>query len=167
MDYLFLALLIVTAFASASFLRTKALTTVAFILVFAFWYICNMFTGNGVTDAVYYHLKINVTGTSIDDILPKIYAAIIFIFLCVIIIFASFKCRRIIPAHKPWVLNSIFIFCCVLTLTQSHAMRNVYNSFSSASFGKGLEVARNYSNINYKTDKKYNYVFIYARKSGT
>lgn len=162
MDYLFLALLIVTAFASASFLRTKALTTVAFILVFAFWYICNMFTGNGVTDAVYYHLKINVTGTSIDDILPKIYAAIIFIFLCVIIIFASFKCRRIIPARKPWVLNSIFIFCCVLTLTQSNAMRNVYNSFSSASFGKGLEVARNYSNINYKTDKKYNYVFIYA-----
>lgn len=162
MDYLFLVMLIASTYASASYLRTKALTVVAFIVIFAFWFVCNMFTGNGVTDAVYYHLKSNAHGTSIDDILPKIYVALGFVFLCIIIVTSSFKLHNKIPVRKPWVLNTVFILLCALNVSQSKSYRNVYNSLSNFTYENGFKVAGNYKNIEYHTDKNYNYVFIYA-----
>jgi hypothetical protein len=71
MDYILLVLLLAVCFSNSVLVRIKSIIMVIALLTFAFWFISDMFTGNGVNDAVYYHLKSNVHGTSIDDILPK------------------------------------------------------------------------------------------------
>ncbi|WP_432445748.1 hypothetical protein ACJX09_12735 [Enterobacter asburiae] len=91
MDYILLVLLLAVCFSNSVLVRIKSIIMVIALLTFAFWFISDMFTGNGVNDAVYYHLKSNVHGTSIDDILPKIFAASIFILISIAILFISFK----------------------------------------------------------------------------
>lgn len=162
MDYLFLILLVAFTFANASLIRTKALIVVIYILMFAFWFVCNMFTGNGVTDAVYYHLKSDIHGASVDDILPKVYAALSFISLCLLILVGAFKFRKKISAKKAIIFNGLFVVICLVAVSQSRALKNVYNSFPDDSFGKGFEVAEKYNGVDYRIDHKYNYVFIYA-----
>src|SRR5690606_18879003 len=121
-------LLVAFTFANASLIRTKALIVVIYILMFAFWFVCNMFTGNGVTDAVYYHLKSDIHGASVDDILPKVYAALSFISLCLLILVGAFKLRGKISSKKAMIFNGLFVVICLVAVSQSRALRNVYNS---------------------------------------
>lgn len=162
MDYILLVLLLAVCFANAAFIRIKSIVVVIALLIFAFWYISNMFTGNGVNDAVYYHLRSDVHGTSIDDILPKVFAASIFILISMAILFASFKFRKKLPRHNVTFFNFLFITSLSLFVFQSNATQNIYNSLQNLSYGNGVKVARQYNSIDYKMNKKYNYVFIYA-----
>lgn len=162
MDYILLVLLLAVCFANATFIRIKSIVVVIALLIFAFWFISNMFTGNGVNDAVYYHLRSNVHGTSIDDILPKVFAASIFILISIAIIFASFRFRKKLPRHNVTFYNVLFIISLLLFVFQSNATQNIYNSLLNLSYGNGVKVAREYNSIDYEMNNKYNYVFIYA-----
>lgn len=162
MDYIYLVAIVVTTFACASFFRLKISIVIFFIIAFAFWYICNMFTGNGVTDAVYYHLKNNIHGTSVDDLLPKIIAGSVFIFVVIAVITASVKLRNKIPKRNAIFYNMLFVVFCTINITQSNAIPNILNSVKNLSYSNGFQAAKDYKNIEYKTTKNYNYVFIYA-----
>ncbi|HDT4954840.1 TPA: phosphoglycerol transferase I [Enterobacter kobei] len=162
MDYILLVLLLAVCFANASFLRTKSIVVVITLLIFSFWFISNMFTGNGVNDAVYYHMKSNIHGTSIDDILPKIYAGSSFILISFVIILSAFKLRKKLPQRYTLTLNSLFILILSIFLFQSNATKNIFNSFQNLSYGNGINVADQYKNTDFNLKDNYNYVFIYA-----
>ncbi|MFH5068812.1 phosphoglycerol transferase I [Enterobacter cloacae complex sp. 2024EL-00215] len=162
MDYILLVLLLVICFANSAFIKTKSIVVVITLFIFAFWFISDMFTGNGVNDAVYYHLKSNVHGTSIDDILPKIFAASIFILISIAIIVCSFKLQKKLPHRNKLAFNSLFILFFSVFILKSNATQNIYNSILNLSYGNGVEVAKQYKDIDYKMEKRYNFVFIYA-----
>jgi phosphoglycerol transferase len=86
MTYTLLALLMIFTIASPKFIVTKTMVTIVTLLAFAFWYISNMFTGNGVNDAVFYHLQNSSEGVSVDDLIPKIKVASFFIAIILFLI---------------------------------------------------------------------------------
>lgn len=162
MDYIFLVLLLAVCFSNSAFIRIKSIILVIALLTFAFWFISDMFTGNGVNDAVYYHLKSNIHGTSIDDILPKIFAASIFISISIAILFISFKCRSKLPRRNTPLFTLLYALFLSLFIFKSNAAQNIYYSLQNLSYGNGIKVAKQYKSIDYDMKSKYNYVFIYA-----
>lgn len=162
MDYILLVLLLAVCFSNSVLVRIKSIIMVIALLTFAFWFISDMFTGNGVNDAVYYHLKSNVHGTSIDDILPKIFAASIFILLSIAILFISFKYGNKLPHSKTPLFISLYILLLSIFIFKSNATQNIFNSLQNLSYGNGIKVAKQYNGIDYDIKNKYNYVFIYA-----
>ncbi|HFO0821561.1 TPA: hypothetical protein ACHIOO_004535 [Enterobacter hormaechei] len=82
MIYIQLFALLVLAISSHRWIYLKSITTGIIFILFAFWYISNMFTGYGVTDAVYYQLYNTAQGTSLNDMYSKIEVGLIF---CIIV----------------------------------------------------------------------------------
>lgn len=164
MTYLLLALLIIFTILSPKFITTKTTVTIVTLLAFAFWYISNMFTGNGVNDAVFYHLLNSSEGVSVDDLIPKIKAASFFI---AIILFLTIYCI-LIKLKKIKSLNlpiSFFLYLMAfISILFSSFSINIYNATKESFFSKGnAEAVKNEYIIPDKNlDKKYNYVFIYA-----
>lgn len=86
MDYILLSTSLLLMLKSQSFIVTKAIAISLCVIIFSFWFVCDRFTGNGVTDSVYYHLLSGVKGTSLNDIKSNIAFAILFSFIPVAII---------------------------------------------------------------------------------
>lgn len=125
-----------------------------------------MFTGQGVTDAVYYHLAETSSGVSFEDLYPKIkiliaaLSTISFLWL----FFALVKLKKI---HPPQFRISLPAYVTLIVLiTLSPFSKNVYFSFVNVFWDKGNpeNVSPDYINIikNNKKNDKLNYVFIYA-----
>lgn len=126
-----------------------------------------MFTGNGVTDAVYYHLFSGVKGSSLDDIKSKIAIATVFVLMITFIFIISYKKKRKLISYEKLKLtiklsDCFFILAVVLFFTQTAVAKNVINSLKLLSHGNGSTVARFYKKVNPESERKYNYVFIYA-----
>ncbi|MBB1201456.1 hypothetical protein EGM70_14305 [Enterobacteriaceae bacterium 89] len=164
MDYICLALLVIMTLATNRWIATKAAITVLFITLFAFWYISDMFTGYGVTDAVYYHIFNTVEGTSIDDLYSKFEIGSLFIFAILIFLATSIilkvKNINLVKHRHINTLWSITLICIVFTPYFS----NIYNSAKDTFFNKGdaTAVENEYKSISGTLNRKYNYVFIYA-----
>lgn len=164
MIYFLLSLLVILTLLSRSGIITKAIVTALVLLMFAFWYISNMFTGNGVTDAVFYHLLNTVQGTSLDDLIDKIKVGVIFIVIILSVFAAAFyiKYRKYHPIHGPWV--SVTWLVVLITTLCMPFTRNIYQGIN-ASFipeGNALAVKDRYRILQDYLPHKYNYVFIYA-----
>ncbi|WP_338463703.1 phosphoglycerol transferase I [Franconibacter daqui] len=164
MTYFLITLLTILTLASSRWIITKSIVTALVLLLFAFWYICDMFTGNGITDAVYYHLFNTARGTSLEDITSKVYAGLLFIFAMIIIMASSFilKARRknIIQGNG---VNIIYVIVLIAIAFNPFAV-NIYHSFKDNYINRGssFAVKDNYHKIKGELPKKYNYVFIYA-----
>lgn len=125
-----------------------------------------MFTGHGVTDAVFYHLFETSTGASKEDLLPKIKVAAIYICLLILLIF---YCTLVLLGKIKVVYikfsGLMYLICFALILNSAFA-KNIYLSVKNSFLTKGNAslVEMEYANILNKkqTTKKYNYVFIYA-----
>ncbi|MFP2516791.1 phosphoglycerol transferase I [Buttiauxella agrestis] len=163
MDYTLLILLISFTLVSRNLLITKALLTSCCLLVFGFWFVCNMFTGNGVTDAVFYHLFSSSKGTSLDDIKSKIAMVAVFVLIIIFIFIFTYKRKKSLRVSKQSKLfDGLFIITIVLFFTQTVSAKNVITSLKLLSNGNGSTVARFYKKPNPESTQKYNYVFIYA-----
>lgn len=113
---------------SRNLLMTKAFMTSCCVLFFGFWYVCNMFTGNGVTDAVFYHLFSGVKGSSLDDIKSKIAIALAFILMIIFIFIICYKKKRKLISHQKLKLkiklsDCFFVLAIVLFFTQAAAAK--------------------------------------------
>lgn len=131
------------------------------LFVFAFWYVCNQFTGQGITDAVYYHIVNSSRGVSLDDIKWKVISSVIFILFIVVFLCLSFWLKK----HKKTPANSaatILFFIVLLSSNFTNFIPNVVQSIKNLSRGNGDVVADNYNPLNAVGSKKYNYIFIYA-----
>lgn len=164
MIYLQLFALLVFAISSHRWIFLKSITTSIIFVLFAFWYISNMFTGYGVTDAVYYQLFNTAQGTSLDDIYSKLQVGLIFI----IIILATLACSVYLKYKKKDLLplkKTTFIWSLILiSIIPSQFISNIYNSTKDTFFndGNAATVKKEYKKATAQLDKKYNYVFIYA-----
>lgn len=118
MTVILLCLLVILTLLSRFGIVLKAITTALVILAYAFWYISDMFTGNGVTDAVFYHLLNSAQGTSLDDIVDKVAVAAVFIVIILATVAAAlyikFKKRHFTGsrwANVAWAGVLIAIAC--------------------------------------------------------
>ncbi|RJT47646.1 phosphoglycerol transferase I [Rahnella woolbedingensis] len=164
MTYTLLALLMIFTIASPKFIVTKTMVTIVTLLAFAFWYISNMFTGNGVNDAVFYHLQNSSEGVSVDDLIPKIKVASFFIaiILFLIIYCTLIKLKKIKSLHLP-ISSSLYLMVLISVIFSSFSI-NIFNATKESFFSKGnaAAVKSEYLIPDKNLDKKYNYVFIYA-----
>ncbi|EMP8241137.1 sulfatase-like hydrolase/transferase, partial [Enterobacter hormaechei] len=156
--------LLVLAISSHRWIYLKSITTGIIFILFAFWYISNMFTGYGVTDAVYYQLYNTAQGTSLNDMYSKIEVGLIFCIIVLAILASSvyikIKKKNLIPIKK-----TTFMWLLVLiSIIPSQFITNIYYSAKDTFFNEGnaAAVKNEYKKINGHLDKKYNYVFIYA-----
>lgn len=156
--------LIVSTFLSNRFIVCKTIITCAILLLFCFWSVCNMFTGNGITDAVFYHLFNSTQGTSFEDLYPKIELAIPFIIASLILIIGCFlfKKNKIKKVNNEKA-NYFFVFSLILILAMPFS-RNISSSifYTLLPQGNADRVSLEYKNLNSNINKKQNYVFIYA-----
>ncbi|HBM2592654.1 TPA: hypothetical protein LUX83_004858, partial [Enterobacter hormaechei subsp. hoffmannii] len=164
MIYIQLFALLVLAISSHRWIYLKSITTGIIFILFAFWYISNMFTGYGVTDAVYYQLYNTAQGTSLNDMYSKIEVGLIFCIIVLAILASSvyikIKKKNLIPIKK-----TTFMWLLVLiSIIPSQFITNIYYSAKDTFFNEGnaAAVKNEYKKINGHLDKKYNYVFIYA-----
>lgn len=164
MTYALLGLLIIFSLSSRKLIITKTLVCAVILVTFAFWYISDMFTGNGVNDAVFYHLLNSSEGVSVDDLLPKIKIAAIFIIIILLTIgiCVLVKLKKIKPIP---IKNSLLLFILTMVFTlSSHFSVNIFNATKESFFSKGNadNVKDEYISPAVNLNKKYNYVFIYA-----
>lgn len=164
MIYALLALLIIFTISSPKLIVTKMVLTIVALIAFAFWYISDMFTGNGVNDAVFYHILNSSEGASLDDLVPKIKIAVLFI---VVILLLITSCAFIKIKNKKSLFikyASILFFLTLILILASPFSINIYNSTKESFFSKGNpnEVKNEYTIPIKNLNKKYNYVFIYG-----
>ncbi|MCD1126040.1 phosphoglycerol transferase I [Jinshanibacter sp. LJY008] len=158
--FIIIFLLILLTYSSRQFLFTKTILSSIIILLFGFWFVCNMFTGRGITDAIYYHLLNTIKGSSIDDIFWKIIASILFLFLIITIFTISIIVKnRLVKKRKS--VDLLFLIILILTLIYSKPLTNLYNSISNL-FYKDDNYASKFYHTSSVENNKYNYVFIYA-----
>jgi len=164
MTVILLCLLVILTLLSRFGIVFKAITTALIILAYAFWYISDMFTGNGVTDAVFYHLLNSAQGTSLDDIVDKVAVAAVFIAIILATVAAAlyikFKKRHFTGsrwANVAWAGVLIATVCMPFS-------RNIYLAIKETFLtpGNGYAVSSQYHKLNGELPKKYNFVFIYA-----
>ncbi|HEY2451972.1 MAG TPA: phosphoglycerol transferase I [Scandinavium sp.] len=164
MIYIQFFLLFALSLATSRWVIIKSIATSIIFLLFAFWFISDMFTGYGVTDAVYYQLFNSTQGTSLHDIYSKIEIGILFVIiifstLCLSFYFKKNKINilKIKYINYIWTLTFLSLLC-------SPFISNIYNSAKDTFFNQGdaSAVQNEYKNINGNLNKKYNYVFIYA-----
>lgn len=164
MIYIQLFVLFVLSIATYRWIILKSVTTSIIFLLFAFWYISNMFTGYGVTDAVYYQLFNTAQGTSLNDIYTKIEAGLLFVVIILAVLICGIvlkvKRKNLLPIKKA---NLIWLLV-LISLIPSQFISNIYNSAKDTFFndGNAAAVKDEYKKIDARLDKKYNYVFIYA-----
>lgn len=164
MTYSLLALLILFTISSPKLIVTKTTVTIVALLAFAFWYISNMFTGNGVNDAVFYHLQNSSEGVSVDDLIPKIKVASFFIIIILVLTIYCIliKLKKIKSLNLP--MSSFLYLVALASIFSSSFSINIYNATKESFLSKGNpEAVKNeYITPDKNLDKKYNYVFIYA-----
>ena len=161
MDYIFILLLVSFTLLSRKLIITKSIITSLLILIFAFWFISNLFTGQGITDAVYYHLANTSRGVSLDDIKWKVVASLIFIVSITALIAVSWwlkKTRKTFNTHLVTALYLVTLF----SINSVNFFPDFVRSVKNLSYGNGDLVASDYQSLKTVADKKYNYVFIYA-----
>ncbi|MGG6175153.1 sulfatase-like hydrolase/transferase [Pantoea allii] len=123
-----------------------------------------MFTGNGITDAVFYHLFNSTRGTSLDDLYPKLKLAIPFLITSSILIGYCVLCKK----NKIKKINiektNYFFVCSLLIILTMPFSRNISASILHIikPQGDADRVSAEYKTLNSSLNKKYNYVFIYA-----
>lgn len=166
MIYFLFAALITLTLLSPRFIVTKTIITCVALLLFAFWYVCNMFTGHGVTDAVFYHLFETSTGASTEDLVPKIKVAAFYIILLILLVtYCTLVLLGKIKSLSFRFTGGMYVICLSLILSSAFA-KNIYLSVKNSFLTKGDSslVEKEYANIlnEKKASKKYNYVFIYA-----
>lgn len=164
MIYIQLFLLFALTLSTNRWIITKSIITILIILLFAFWFISDMFTGYGVTDAVYYQLFNTAQGTSLHDIYSKLEVGAVFVIVIILTLFASIiikvKSINLIPTNK---INFIWLLL-VVSIIPSQFISNIYYSAKDTFFndGNAVAVSNEYKKANGQLNKKYNYVFIYA-----
>ncbi|EOZ4637446.1 sulfatase-like hydrolase/transferase [Enterobacter cloacae] len=164
MIYIQLFALLALTISSYKWIFFKSITTSIIFLLFAFWYISNMFTGYGVTDAVYYQLFNTAQGTSLNDVYSKIEVGLIFLTIVLAIlacsVYIKIKKKNLLPLKKT---TSLWLLV-LISIIPSQFILNIYNSAKDTFFndGSAAAVKNEYKEINGKLDRKYNYVFIYA-----
>lgn len=161
MDYILLSTLLILMFKSQNFIITKSIALSLCVIIFGFWFVCDRFTGNGVTDSVYYHLLSGVKGTSLNDIKSNIAFAILFSFTPIAIItFAIISKKRKIIRRR--LFDVAFAFGTLLFITNSTSAKNVISSLKNLNYGDSEFATSYYKKPNAELRNKYNFVFIYA-----
>lgn len=161
MDYLFIFSLVILTLLSRKLIITKSLITSCVILLFAFWFVCNLFTGQGITDAVYYHLANTSRGVSLNDIKWKIVAAVVFMLFIAAFIAISLWLRKTKKTYNTHLITALF-FVTMFSINVTSFFPDIVRSVKNLSYGNGDLVAADYQPLKAVADKKYNYVFIYA-----
>lgn len=155
-----LAVLIFFTYASRKMLLVKTILTCLMILVFGFWFVSDMFTGNGVTDAVYYQLVNSAKGSSINDIIWKVVAACLFLAIFLALLATSYFLRKK-PYKSRRFITPLYFGLFALTLFYSVPATNVYSSLSNLKHGDNAYASQFYIKPA-KSKGNYNYVIIYA-----
>lgn len=164
MTYILILLLIAFTLLSTRYITSKTIVTCVTLFCFSFWYICNMFTGFGITDAVFYHLFNTSKGASLDDLYPKIKVAALFILICIsLIAYCIFSKKRDTTNKRDKIFNYAYliifssILACPFSVNIFSSIKNEFFSHSDVS-----KVSQDYKRLSPMEGKKYNYVFIYA-----
>ncbi len=155
-----LAVLIFFTYASRKMLLVKTILTCLMILIFGFWFVSDMFTGSGVTDAVYYQLANSVKGSSINDIIWKVVAACLFLGVFISLLTASYILRKR-PYKSRRFITPIYFALFALTLFYSVPATNVYSSLANLKHSNGAYASQFYAKPA-KGEDSHNYVIIYA-----
>jgi len=120
-----------------------------------------MFTGNGVTDAVFYHLFSGVKGASLEDLKSKIAMSLLFLSIIISLLIITYKRKSGMNAGVK-IQDGFFAIIIVVFFMQSVSAVNLINSIKVLSGGNGVAVARFYKKTDGDLKSKYNYIFIYA-----
>ncbi|WP_312927426.1 sulfatase-like hydrolase/transferase [Pseudescherichia sp.] len=155
-----LVVLIVLTYASRKMLLVKTILTCLMILVFGFWFVSDMFTGRGVTDAVYYQILNSAKGSSIHDIIWKVVAAGLFFAVFLSLLVTSYFLRKK-PYKSRKFITPIYFVLFALTLFYSVPATNVYSSLSNLKYSNSVYASKFYVKPA-KSKDNYNYVVIYA-----
>jgi len=130
------------------------------MLVFGFWFVSDMFTGHGVTDAVYYQLLNSAKGSSIHDIIWKVVAACLFFAVFLLLLITSYFVRKR-PYKSRRFITPVYFSIFALTLFYSVPATNVYSSLSNLKHSNSMYASQFYAKP-VKSKDSYNYVVIYA-----
>lgn len=104
-----------------------------------------MFTGNGVTDAVFYHLFSGVKGTSLEDLKSKIGMSFLFIFIIISFLIITYKRKKKLGVKsRIRIYDGFFAVIVIVFFMQSVSAVNVINALKMLSGGNGSTVARFY-----------------------
>ncbi|KNA28192.1 hypothetical protein ACO03_04175 [Pantoea ananatis] len=125
-----------------------------------------MFTGNGITDAVFYHLFNSTQGTSFEDLYPKIELAIPFIIASLILIIGCFPFKKNkIKKVNNEKANYFFVFSLILILAMPFS-RNISSSifYTLLPQGNADRVSLEYKNLNSNINKNKT-MFLYMLKA--
>lgn len=134
MTYILIFVLIALTLLSTRHIISKTIVTCVTLFCFSFWYICNMFTGFGITDAVFYHLFNTSKGASLDDLYPKIKVAALFILICIsLIAYCIFSKKRDTTNKRDKIFNYAYliIFSSILACPFSV---NIFSSIKNEFF---------------------------------
>lgn len=94
MIYLLLTLMLLCTFFSKNFNILKFFIFSILLILAFFWYSCNEYTGNGITESVIYTMTSDISGFSLYDVRKYIIIFIILLLITLISITISFKLKR-------------------------------------------------------------------------
>lgn len=165
MTYALLLMLIVLTLLSLNTILFKGWVTFFILMLFGFWFVCDMFTDSGVNFSVYYHLLNPAKGTSFEDIENKIYVSAAFlVFILFFILTVYFiKRKNASLTSSKWVLR--LYFCTLAGVFFTPFAKNIYEFIDDIYYITHSDMSsaiESYKKLDGKINKKYNFVFIYA-----
>ncbi len=142
--------------------------SISAMLLYGFFYVANYFTGNGIDEAVIFHLKAGLGGAGIKEYLGLIIATIVYVLVVSVFSFKVFK--RINESsnsrlRKRKILYVVTAFFMVASFVTNPAIKDIYNltSFAVAgeSYSTSEEFPKEFISDSPLIKNKKNIVYIY------